>query len=443
MITLCQTRYLLCWLFSVGFCVASLMVVTPALAVNWFMLQGVESKGAPSFRFGGFALFDYQNSGGGDLPAGPFKGQPMALGLVSPDMNSSAESNLRKLRLGVRGALSDQFSYSLKTISGNNSVTGVAEGNRLRIVESSVTINSIPHARIRVGLFKTPGAEESLGFVPPCYYINLTGMSNMLMQERFFAADGQDPTEENNPIIAGCCRDIGVMVFDAVQLEQWELSYAAMLANGYGLRLNDNNSNPEGYLYLSAEYLFGAGKKVHREGWKFFGWYQEGQRTIEVGVNHEEHDFHRSRFGGGTALLWRKVRFGAEIIKADGMIFSGTDFNAPAGTVSVDGLNVSSYNIRPEDQALGWYVDCGYKVLPKLWLNARYDRLDLNTETIAEKEFETVTVGLLWQVSRHINAKVNYEFRHGCAPQQDSLSAVNKILDDIPDRFSAQLLYLF
>ncbi len=443
MMFLCSVRHFFCWIVTVGLCVAAMSVATPALAVNWFMLQGVESENAPKFRFGGFALFDYQNSGGGDLPAGPFKGQPMASGLVSPDMNSSAESNLRKLRLGVRGALTDQFSYSFKTISGNNSVTGIDKGNRLRIVESSVTINAIPHARIRIGLIKAPGAEESLGFVPPCYYINLTGMTNMLMQERFFEADGQDPTQENNPLIAGCCRDIGVMVFDAFHLNQWELSYAVMLANGSGMRLNDNNRNPEGYVYLSAEYLFGAGRRVHREGWKFFSWYQEGQRTLDVGLDHDEHEFHRSRYGVGTALLWRKFRFGGEIIKADGMIFSGTDFNAPAGTVSTDGLKVSSFNIRPEDQGLGWYVDFGYRVLPNFWLNARYDRLDLNTETMAEKEFETVTLGVLWQVSRHIWAKANYEFRHACAPDQQTTSVVNQILDDLPDRFSAQLLYLF
>lgn len=425
-----------------GVCVA-VLVASPAVAVNWFMLQGVEKENAPKFRFGGFALFDYQNSGGGNLPAGPFAGQSMAAGIVGPDMNSSAESNLRKLQLAVRGALSDDLSYCLKTVSGNNSVTGIDDGNRLRIVESSVTINSIPYARIRIGLFKAPGAEESLGFVPPCDYINFSGMTNMLMQERFFKADGQDPTEENNPLIAGCCRDIGVMVFDAIQLNHWELSYAVMLANGYGMRLNDNNSNPEGYAYLSAEYLFGAGKRVHRQGWKVFAWCQEGQRTLDVGLNHDKQDFRRARYGGGTAFLWEKIRFSAEMIKANGMIFSGTDFNAPAGTVSNDGLSVSSYNIRAEDQGLGWYVDLGYNVLPKLWLNARYDRLNLNTESMAKKEFETLTVGMLYQFSRHIRAKVNYEFRHACAPNQDTASAVNQILDDLPDRFSAQLLYLF
>lgn len=419
------------------------LIASPAVAVNWFMLQGVENDNAPKFRFGGFALFDYQNSGGSHLPAGPFKGEPMAAGLVGPDMNSSAESNLRKLQFAIRGALNDDLSYCVKTISGNNSVTGVDEGNRLRVVEASVTVNTIPFARVRIGLFKAPGAEESLGFVPPCDYINLSGMTNMLMQERFFEADGQDPTQENKPLIAGCCRDIGLMVFDAFHLNQWELSYAAMLANGYGMRVKDNNSQPEGYVYFSAEYLFGVGKKIHRQGWKFFTWCQEGQRTIDVGINRDSQDFRRARYGAGTSLLWKKMRFGAEVIKANGMIFSGTDFNAPAGTVSTNGLNVSSYNLRPEDQGLGWYVDLGYKVLPKLWLNARYDRLNLNTESLAKKEFETITLGMLYQFSRHIRGKLNYEFRHACAPEQSTISAVNQILDDLPDRFSAQLLYLF
>jgi len=62
---------------------------------------------------------------------------------------------------------------------------------------------------------------------------------------------------------------------------------------------------------------------------------------------------------------------------------------------------------------------------------------------MAKKEFETLTIGVLYQFSRHIRAKLNYEFRHACAPKQDTNSAVNQILDDLPDRFSAQLLYLF
>lgn len=414
-----------------------------AQAVNWFMLQGTEDVGASKLRFGGFALMDYQNFGGGDLPAGPFKGQPLLAGRVGPNLQSSAETNLRKLQLGICGALTDDIAYSVKTISGNNVVTGIDDGNRIRVVESSLTFNYIPGARLRVGLFKAPGAEESLGFLPPCFYINLTNMTNMLMRERFFKADGSDPSDDNSPTFIGCCRDIGLMFFDAFRVAQWELSYAAMLANGHGMRLHDDNDNPDAYLYLSAEYLFNAGKMIHRQGWKLFGWYQDGQRSLEVGLPHDEKEFRRCRYGVGTSLLWRDFRFTCEMTKADGMIFSGTDAGSIPGSVSNNGQLVSSYNVCPEDQALGWYIDCGYQLLPKFWLSARYDRLDLNTETALEREFETVTLGVLYQFNRHIRGKLNYEFRHGCAPYEQTTSVANQILADLPDRFSAQLLYMF
>ena len=125
------------------------------------------------------------------------------------------------------------------------------------------------------------------------------------------------------------------------------------------------------------------------------------------------------------------------------MIFFGTDAGSIQGSVSNNGQLVSSYNIRPEDQALGWYIDCGYQLLPKFWLSARYDRLDLNTETALERELETVTLGVLYQFSRHIRGKLNYEFRHGCVPREQVTSVANQILADLPDRFSAQLLYMF
>lgn len=410
------------------------------------MLQGTEDAGAPRLRFDGFLLVDYQNCGGGDLPAGPFAGQSMLAGVVSPKLSSSAQSNMRKLLLGVRGALNDEIAYSVKTVSGNNAVTRIDDGNRIRVVESSLTFNYIPGARLRVGLFKAPGSEESLSFLPPRYYINFSAMTNMLMRERFFAADGSDLHDDNAPIFTGCCRDIGLMLFDSFMLRKWEISYAAMLANGHGLRVRDENDNPDAYLYFSTEYLFGAGKKIHRQGWKLFGWYQEGQRTLEVGLSHDKKTFQRCRYGVGTALLWRNFRLASEMTKADGMIFSGTDAGSVPGSVSNisnNGQLVSSYNVRPEDQALGWYIDCGYQLLAKLWLSARYDRLNLNTETTHKRKFETVTLGALYQLNRHIRLKINYEFRHGCAPRQQSTSVENLILAALPDRFSAQLIYMF
>ncbi|WP_321530743.1 hypothetical protein [uncultured Desulfuromonas sp.] len=411
-------------------------------AVNWLMLQGVEKKTAP-IRLGGFILLDYINAGGGDLPAGPFTGTSLNSGVVTPNQRSSAEFNLRKLQLGIRGALTDKINYSLKTISGNNSASRIDDHNRIRLIESSVTLNHLPGARIRIGMFKTPAVEESLGFVPPCNYINLTNMTNMLMQERFFDADGSDPTDVNAPGVAGCCRDIGLMVFNTFNFKPWELTYAAMLANGHGLNLQDDNDNPDLYLYLAAERLRGVGKGTRRQGWKLFGWYQEGQRSLDVGINHTERVFRRCRYGVGTTLLWQNLRIESEIIKANGMIFAGTDGGAVSGTVSNNGLSVSGYNVLPEDQALGWYFDIGCEIVADFWLNARYDRLDLGTETSSEREFKTLSLGVLYRFSSTLRGKLTYEIRSGEAPHQNDSSVSNRVLDDLPNRFSAQLLYLF
>jgi len=406
------------------------------------MLQGVEKKSDP-IRFGGFLLLDYINAGGGDLPAGPFAGSGMNSGVVSPNLRSSAEFNLRKLQLGIRGALTEKINYSLKTISGNNSASRIDDRNRVRVIESSVTLNHIPGARVRIGMFKAPAVEESLGFVPPCNYINLTNATNMLMQERFFDADGSDPDDVNAPGVAGCCRDIGVMVFNTFDYRPWELTYAVMLANGHGISLQDDNDNPDLYLYLAAERLRGVGKGVQRQGWKVFAWYQDGQRNLDVGVTHTEKVFRRCRYGLGTTLLWQNLRVESEIIKANGMIFAGTDGGAIPGTTSNNGLSVAGYNVLPEDQALGWYFDIGCQIFADFWLNARYDRLDLGTETNGEREFKTLSLGVQYRFSPTLRGKLTYEIREGEAPHQADNSVSNQILDDLPNRFSAQLLYLF
>lgn len=436
-LNLIRSALLLSVLFS------CLLSPRPVYAVNWFMLQGTEKPNAPALRFGGFLLLDYQRTDGNELPAGPFEGQPMSAELISPNSRSSSEVNVRKFQLGIRGALSDDIAYSFKTISGNNSASRIDDNNRVRLIESSVTFSCIPGARIRIGMFKTPGVEESLGFVPPCNYVNLTNATNMLMQERFFDADGRDPDDDNKVDVGGCCRDIGIMVFDSFRYQAWEFSYAAMLANGHGLQLSDKNDNPDLYLYLSAERLRGVGKGVQREGWKVFTWYQEGQRTLDVGLTHTERVFRRCRYGAGTTLLWQNLRIESEIIKADGMIFVGSDGGSVPGSVSNNGMRVSSFNIFPEDQAFGWYFDVGYQLFPKFWFNARYDRLDLATETNAEKQFETVSLGVLYKFTRRIRTKLTYEIRHGSAPQQASTSVSNRNLDELSNRFAAQLLYLF
>ena len=424
-------------------CVNLLLPLSGAQAVNWLMLQGTEKPGAPGIKLDGFLMMDYQDAGGDSLVAGPFSGQDLAKGQLGPGLHSSATLNLRKLQLGMHGAISDSWAYSIRAITGNNIATRGEHDNAVLLAEASMTWTLLPWMRVRVGRFKAPGPEEALAFAPPGHYINLTNVTGMLVQERFFPADGTDPSDSNDYTICSCCRDSGIMLFDALKFGAWELTYAAMLAQGYGLGYSDPNPNPELYLYLAAERLFGVGRRMWRQGWKVFCWSQHGQRTLDLGAERLSSDFTRERYGVGTTVLWRRWRLEAEFMYADGMIYMGGSGGAVPGTVSNNGLMVASYNVFPQDHAYGWYVDGAYALIPGLWGNVRYDVVRFGTDTIAERELESLTLGLEYFLTNALELKVNYEFRRGEARRQPSDSMTNLNMDEISDRYGVQLVWRF
>lgn len=435
-----RLRFVLLYLFGmVVICTA----VDSVHAANWLMLQGVERPGAEVLNFNGFLMADFQDSGGGRLDAGPFKGQTMAKGLVGPGLDSRSEFNIRKFQFGVRGALGDDWNYSLRGVTGNNIATRGQHDNGVMLVEASLTWSVAPGIRIRAGMFKTPGSEESLAFAPPGNYINLTGATNMLIQERFFRADGTSPEHANNYSTCSCCRDSGIMLFDALRLDSWEFTYALMLGRGYGLGYSDPNSNPDLYLYAAAERLFGAGRGRWRQGWKVFAWSQHGQRTLRVGFMQKKHDASRKRYGIGTTFLSERWRLNAEFIRAKGMIFTGSDAGAVPGAVSNDGNLVSSYNVLVDERAYGWYVDGGYEFIPGLWGCLRYDEVRYATRSVAEQELCTLTLGLQYYINPKLQIKANYAFRTGSARRQPSDSVTNQNMENIPDNWGVQLVWAF
>lgn len=428
-------------LLGVTWCL--LLDVKQAQSANWLMLQGVEKPGAKRFNFNGFLMADYQDSGGGTLKAGAFEGQSMAKGVVGPSLKSRAEFNVRKLQGGFRGALNDAWGYSVRGVTGNNIATRGEHDNALMLVEASVTWNTPAGPHVRVGMFKTPGSEESLAFAPPGNYINLTNVTNMLVQERFFRSDGSAVTHSNNYITCSCCRDSGIMLFDAIRYQQWEFTYATMLGRGYGLGHSDPNSNPDLYLYLAAERVFNSGVGMWRQGWKMFAWSQHGERTLYVGVMQRKVDATRERYGVGTTLLWHRWRLGAEFVRASGVIFMATDGGAIPGAISNNGTMVASYNLFHDDKGYGWYIDAGYELVPGLWGCVRYDEVRFGTESAAERELGSLTLGLQYYITAALQLKVNYEFRSGAARRQSKDSVTNLNMDAMPDRYGAQVVWRF
>ncbi|HHQ42266.1 MAG TPA: porin [Chromatiales bacterium] len=433
---------------------------TQAQAANWLKLQGTEPPGAAArARVWGFIQPEYQRTDGTKLKAGPFSGKDAAFNMVRPDLKTDNGFNVIRARLGVRGTgfpLDSRVNYFLLAEFGNNGITRQGGGS-VKLTDASVTLNHIKGARIRIGQFKYPGAEEGLQAIHVFDYINFTNVTNQLLLERFFDYDGtgtaggsytaSNGNKPNGPV--GAFRDIGIQVFDFFRRGSWEHSYAVMVGNGNGITRGDNNGSKDVYLYWSSEWVFG-GKGPRRQGWKLFAWYQKGDRTItlEKGdnstANDETKDVERKRWGVGTTYRRGRWRAAAEYVKAEGMIFNGTDGGAVPGTKNGAGTWVAGFNVLTDEEADGWYVDVGFKPHPAWELDLRYDRLNRGTKVASnERLFETWTLGVQYFFNKKSRLIVNYEFRDAEAPNLADTATPNKILDGMDDRLSAQLLIIF
>lgn len=427
---------------------ASMAGLRTASAANWLLLQGAEPAGSTArARLWGFVQAEYQATAGTPLAAGPFAGQRASFNQIPPALADDAELLVRRARVGLRGHVLPQsasLDYFVLLEAGDNGITR-SNGGRIKLTDASVTANHLRGARVRLGQFKYPGAEEGLMAVQDFAYVNFSNATNYLLQERFFDSDGaiagRDANAPNGAV--GAFRDIGVQVFDAFARSGWEHSYAVMLGNGNGLLRADDNAGKDVYLYWASERVFG-GKGAQREGGKLFAWRQQGERTLALGAAQSNSDVDRLRWGMGSTLRKGRWRAAAEYIRADGVIFVGSDAGAVPGTLNNAGTAVASWNVLPDDEADGWYADVGFSVSPVLELDLRYDVLRRASATAAEeRRFETWTAGVQYRVVRAVRVLLNYEFRRAEAPRLPAGDTPNQILDGMDDLLSMQVQWSF
>ncbi|KUJ72679.1 porin [Thiomicrospira sp. WB1] len=417
---------------------------SPAQATNWLMLQGTErADQAPRAKLWGFVQLDYQQTDDTKLKAGPYAGKSAAFNQMAPQLDTPSGFNVKRARIGVRGnnlPLDKKVNYFLLAEMGNNGVTTGEGASQGQLTDASVTLNHIPGARVRVGLFKTPGSEEGLQAAFVANYNNFSNATNRLLLERTFDYQSGN-TGRNGPV--GAFRDTGVQVFDTFNLGGWETSYAVMIGNGAGLAYTDNDQNRDTYLYASTEKVFGSSKGPRRHGFKLYAWNQAGQRSYNDGTpssSGADTDEDRTRRGVGTTYFDGTYRLGAEYMTADGMIYGGT---TGAGTPD-DG---ATFTVLPDQKADGYYVSLGYRPMSNVELDVRYDRLNSGTDKNgtggagAKRVFETTTLGAQYFFNKKTTLKANYEIRSIDAP--NSNDTVNRILDSIDDRISLQLTAVF
>jgi hypothetical protein len=381
-----------------------------------------------------------------------------------------------------------KVNYFIMIEGGNNAATdGTPYGHKspVRLMDASVTLNHIPGARIRTGLFKTPGPEEILQGIITFDYINLTDVSNQMMMERFSkgvnatcndAADattggGADPTinkcaSGNGPLFAneaewnssfGAGRDMGLQVFDSFKKNGWDTSYAVMVGNGNGLETGGTADGLDKYVYLSVEKSLPGGWGPKPNGVKFFVWSHSGKRELDLTDNNVadpvKHD--RKRQGLGITYRDHGIRAIAEFMRGEGMIFQGPekpnlgigalDANFGTGTVSTMDLDGKSD---------GYYIDLGYEFPNSGWeLDLRYDIYNRSTDhDYITAEFKRLTYGLQYHFNRKTKFLLNYEVREdkakddipaGPAPLVNMTTNLHDALDNVGNRVGLQVTHIF
>lgn len=427
-----------------GLIILSMVMMTPARAENWFIADGTERPGAPAVKVFGLIQPTYQQDYSDKVfglvgPEVGNEGKYPYTSLIAPGYKSLSSFYLFRVRLGARGAVDDMTNYELVGEYGANALTTQpGQSFNTELAEGSITFNQIPGARIRLGLFKTPGEEE--GLRTAIDYVNFTNVTS-----RFINYQPVEPMPgatlsygQAGQTSSGvrAFRDTGVQVFDAFTYGNTESSYAVMVGNGSTLNQTDNNNGKAVYGRLQWSYLFApsSGYPVpDREDVTVFIWRHDGKQQFGVS------DYRTIREGLGVSALRQPYHLTAEYLRGEGMILATPLFFGDPIPVFPELTNTGN----------GWYVDAGMFVTRRVMLEARYDVLDLLPNLAPmEQRFKTSTLGLQYYFSKYARVAFNYEFRRfespGVTPADGSLyTNAKKVADAVSDRLAIQVTLKF
>lgn len=446
----------------------------PLQAANWLMLQGTEPDSvAPKGvvmpnrnkvpRVWGFIQANYRQDSG-DVFVGADGKNKTPFSLLNPTLTDQSGLNIFRARIAVRGMADNDnlVNYFVMTEFGNNGINDLG-GHRTSatyFTDASVTLKHVPGAKLRVGMFKTPGSEEGLRAVFVSPYIDFTTMTNQQLLERQVSDVGAaqtggvaggaatvhyTSTRIDQPISA--FRDVGAQIFDTFQLgDGWTASYAYMYGNGSGISHSGSNDQGTHYGYLAVEENFGAGKGYYTEALKFFLWGQSGKRVLystttdgNGTTSTSRIDADRQRYGVGVSYYRNGLRAEAEYIRAEGMIFTG------AKDTDTDPLKEEwqfQFATDTANKADGGYINLQYELLPKKFeVFGRYDFMNrLTNDEKGERDFRTLTLGCSYRFRGPTRIDFNYLIRNAEAPGND---AAQTVLDNIGNRLSVQVTAAF
>lgn len=432
--------------------------VGTANATDWLMLQGTEPAAAsvPAHVFGfvraGF-MKDYSSANATGNVYVPPK-------LLGPNLNAQSGFNVSQVRVGVRGTgfpLDDHINYFVLLEAANTGLNNTSTGRSGPVLtDASVTLNYIKGARVRVGLFKTPGSEEAMQSTIATTYMDFSEVTNQLLLERYpnavyttnivpqtqaqLQASGTPLNGFTKPV--GGFRDSGVQVFDHLGMgKDWSLTYAAMVGQGSGTQLDNLDGKYDTYLYLSTA-NDGDGRLG---GLKLYAWSQSGKRLADITNDATANPqlYKRDRSGLGAHYLAKPYRVSFEYITADGMLFEGPDKPSYYFAVPANAGNVVNNGVTQKGN--GWYLDGGWYIPNTKWeLDARYDTVALNTGGVDEHKFSKTTLGVQYNFNPKAHVTLNYELRDfKCTASTTFCTNANANLSGVGNKVGMQVTTAF
>jgi len=454
---------------------------------------------------------DIEGAVGGLAPANGTKPIP---GTIPPDRTSQQSFSMRRARLGIRGTMvpvSNDIDYFILTEWGQNGVT--RGGGAAHLLDSSITFNQLSRGvddnglanlgvRVRMGQFLFSQTSEALSHSTPGRRVHI------FMPEATFQTALMRPANDNgrrnwpeDEVSVNAGRDVGVELFDWVEFKDplfgggpLEFTYSAALGNGNTIGELNRDGNFRHYGWLSIAKLFDDTRGPRRHDLEFYGFYQKGDidfnrdidnngvsdRQVGPGGDLNPGNLNINPVSPGTHIVkngnqsdeeqkfWNygmtyfdkpfdslgQMRFEAEWLKQDGLIFDGPQSPSAGINDNFGGFESILYDF--DGRSTGWYVDTGYDIqghlrslgilVKRTTLNIRYDEYARNNGNAArEANFKTWSLTGEYFFHKKARATLTYQFRDYDADNRDGNAKTNgnAVLKQVDNRIGLQVTFIY
>lgn len=396
-----------------------ILAASAALGADWPMLQGTEADAdaAPARPWGFVHLLGEGIPFGepvGDLVSpslAGFEGQRAAFNRVGSG-EASWGFSVRRARAGLRGVAPNTKGRVAWLVAAELGDSATTRLDPVVLTDASVTLSYVPGARLRLGQFKLPLAEEALEMNPlAAEFVNFSAATGQLLLE--------NPSVDGAYVSGGSAfRDVGVQLFDSFDVGSGALSYAVMLSNGRMGALDVDDAKDLTARVAWAPRVWGDRYEPSREELGLFAFWQQGERVVDGDP------IPRVRRGVGAQLERGGWHVRAEVIQASGAIESPATFPGQPVAVSAQGEAVGGYAYVHFERGIAGG-------------GLRYDQLHRRYDSPADlRVFRTATADAQCELTPKVRLMLDYEFRWLGAPA-GSADAV-AIGKTIGDRVSLQ-----